>query len=50
MVGELTERETMMLQFFNEKDLEFIFPVKLDQNGSVSLEILKSKKDIKVKN
>lgn len=49
MVGELTERETMMLQFFNEKDLEFIFPVKLDQNGSVSLEILKSKKDIKVK-
>lgn len=49
MVGELTERESMMLQFFNGKDLEFIFPVKLEQNGAVSLEILKSKKDIKVK-
>ncbi|CDI50283.1 Ger(x)C family spore germination protein [Clostridium tetani] len=49
MVGELTERETMMLQFFIGKDLEFIFPIKLEQNGAVSLEIIKSKKDIKVK-
>ncbi|AVP54074.1 spore germination protein KC [Clostridium tetani] len=48
IVGELTERETMMLQFFNGKDLEFIFPVDSDGNGTVSLEILGSKRDIKV--
>ncbi|BDR67877.1 hypothetical protein K144313037_19190 [Clostridium tetani] len=48
IVGELTERETMMLQFFNGKDLEFIFPVDSDDNGTVSLEILGSKRDIKV--
>ncbi|AAO36594.1 Ger(x)C family spore germination protein [Clostridium tetani] len=48
IVGELTERETMMLQFFNGKDLEFIFPVDSDGNGTVSLEILGSKREIKV--
>lgn len=49
MVGELTEKETLMLELFNEKELELILPIKIEGNGFISLEILKSKKKIKVK-
>lgn len=49
MVGELTEKETLMLQLFNGRELELILPIKIEGNGFVSLETLKYKKKIKVK-
>ncbi|MBV1820977.1 Ger(x)C family spore germination protein [Clostridium cochlearium] len=48
MIGELTEEETMILQFFNGKDLEFVLLIQIDENEIISFEILKSKRKIKV--
>lgn len=48
MIGQLTEQETMMLQFFNGKDLKFVFPIQINEDGVISFEILKSKRNIKV--